>query len=354
MDNLILVINTGSTSTKIGLFDSDVPMFVESIKHSDEDLTVFPDINSQKDFRQNIVLDFLKTRAVSMDMVSAIAARGGLLKPLESGTYLVDEQMVQDLIEAKRGSHASHLSAQIGYSLAMKFGISCYIVDPVSVDEFDPIARYSGHKKFERIMLTHALNMKAVAKNYAKENNKDYSQVTVIVVHLGTGISISVHKNGRMIDAINPTEEGPFSPDRSGGLPVLQVAEFIIQNKMDFKSFSRMVFGDGGLFSYLKTRDFSKVEEMYKNGDKEVAGVVQAMAYQIAKEVGALSTVVKGNVEAILITGGMARADFFVDLISERIKFIAPIRLYPGEDEIRMLAEGVNRILKNEEKAKKY
>jgi butyrate kinase len=227
-------------------------------------------------------------------------------------------------------------------------------VDPVSVDEFESIARYSGHKKFERIMLTHALNMKAVAKNYARENNLDYSQVTVIVVHLGTGISISVHKNGRMIDAINPTEEGPFSPDRSGGLPVLQVAEFIIQNKMDFKSFSRMVFGDGGLFSYLKTRDFSKVEEMYKKGDKEVVGVVQAMAYQVAKEVGALSTVVKGNMEAILITGGMARADFFVDLISERIKFIAPIQLYPGEDEIKMLAEGVNRILKNEEKAKKY
>lgn len=354
MENLILVINTGSTSTKIGLFDLEAPLFVEAIRHSDEELESFPEINSQKEFREKCVLRFLQNREIDLTRLSAIAARGGLLRPLESGTYLVNKRMIEDLVEAKRGSHASHLSAQIGFSIANSCGISCYIVDPISVDEFEPIARYSGHKNFERIMLTHALNMKAVAKRYSKDNKLAYDQVSVIVVHLGTGISVSVHKNGKMIDAINPSEEGPFSPDRSGGLPILQVADFIIQNKLDFKTFSKMVFGDGGLFSYLKTRDFSRVEEMYKEGNKEVIDVVQAMAYQVSKEVGALATVVRGNVDAILITGGMARAEFFVGLIKERIKFLAPIMLYPGEDEIRMLAEGVSRIIKNEEKIKVY
>ena len=349
MGHLILVINTGNTSTKVGIFRGSEPVFIENIRHSDEELSRFKDIHSQKEFREKSVLDFLKSKHIKLEDLSAVAARGGLLRPLESGTYEAIDKMIEDLIESRRGSHASHLSALIGDSLAKSVGISCFVVDPVSVDEMEPIARYSGHKLFEREMLTHALNMKAVAKRYAKENNLDYGDIVLIVVHLGTGVSVSIHKNGRMVDAINPTEEGTFSLDRSGCLPILQVARYIIENKLDYKTFSKMVFGSGGVYSYLNTKDFKKVSGMYQKGDPEAINIVQAMAYQVAKEVGALATVNDGKIDCIIITGGMAHAEFFVDLIKKRIRFIAPIKMYPGEDELRALAEGVNRVLNGEE-----
>lgn len=354
VNNLILIINTGNTSTKIGLYEDTKPILVESIKHSDVELYRFDNTNSQKNFREKIILDFLKRKGIETKDLSAVAARGGLLRPLESGTYIVNEKMLNDLIQAPWGYHASHLSAQIGYSIAQSVEIPCYIVDPISVDELEPAGRYSGHKLFKRAMYTHALNLKAVAKKYSKENNLNYNKITLIVIHLGTGVSISIHKNGRMIDAIDPKEEGSFSIDRSGGLPILQIAKYIIENKMEYQTFEKMVFGSGGLYSYLNTKDFMKVESMYKKGDRETINVVNAMAYQIAKEVGALSTVAKGDVHAIIITGGMAHAKFFVDLITERIGFIAPIKLYPGEDEIRALAEGVSRVLNKEESPKIY
>jgi butyrate kinase len=354
MSNLILVINTGNTSTKVGLFKDYEPVFVESIRHSDEELAQFKDINSQEKFREKLVLDFLKEKNVNLKDLVAVSARGGLLRPMDSGTYEASDKLVQDLVDAKRGSHASHLSAQIGSAIAKSAGIPCYVVDPVSVDEFEPIARYSGHKLFEREMLTHALNMKAVAKRYAKENNLKYKNLVLIVVHLGTGTSVSIHKNGRMADAINPAEEGCFSLDRSGGLPILQVAKYVIENNPDYKTFRKTVFGKGGVFSYLGTMDFVKISEMYKNGDKEVIGVVDAMAYQIAKEVGALATVNCGKIDRILLTGGMANAEFFVNLIKERIQFIAPIESYPGEDEMQALAEGACRVLDKEEEPLVY
>jgi butyrate kinase len=354
MSGLILIINTGNTSTKIGIYKGEKKVFEESIKHSDEDLVNFSDINSQKEYREKLIYDFLKDKNYDINDFSAIAARGGLLKPLASGTYLVNDEMIKDLIEAKRGAHASHLSAQIGYSIANKSGINCYVIDPISVDELSHVARFSGHKLFERIMLSHALNMKAVAKRYAKENNIDYKKLNLIVVHLGTGISISVHTKGRMVDGINSSEEGCFSPDRSGGLPVLQVIRYIDKTNIEIKKLEKMIFGSGGLFSYLNTKNFFKVEEMYKNGDKETIEVVDAMAYQVAKEVGALATVVKGKIDKIIITGGMAYVDFLLKLIIERIDFLAPIKIYPGEDEIEALAEGTLRVLSGEEKALNY
>ena len=354
MEGFLLIINTGNTSTKVGLYKDGDPVVVESIKHPDEDLGRFDHINSQKGFRENVILDFLSSKGVPVTSVIAVAARGGLLRPVESGTYLVDDKMLKDLREGKRGMHASHLSAQIGYDIAKKAGVACYVVDPISVDEFEPIARYSGHKLFERVMLTHALNMKAVVKRYAREHQIDHKDATLIVVHLGTGISVSVHRNGRMIDAVNPREEGPFSPDRSGGLPVLQVLRYVLEEGVDYETFSRMVFGNGGLYSYLGTKDFQKVEDMVQGGDEEAAEVVNAMAYQVSKEVGALATAVFGKVDAILVTGGMARAEFFVELIKERVGFLAPVKLYPGEDEIEALAEGVYRVIRSEEKAKMY
>lgn len=350
----ILVINTGNTSTKIAVFDMETPVFVESIKHSDENLKKFDCINDQILFREKIVLDFLEDKGVDINDLKAVSARGGLLKPLKSGTYIVNQAMLNDLIEGRRGLHASHLSAQIGFSIATKAGINCYITDPISVDELCPLARYSGHPLFERIMLSHALNMKAVCKRYANETGVKYSDLNLIVIHLGTGISVSIHEKGVMIDGINSSEEGTFSPDRSGGLPILQIIKYVIDNKPDYKKFSKSLFGEGGLNSYLNTKDFMKIEEMYMSGDKKTIEVVDAMAYQIAKDTGAMATVSRGNVDRILITGGMANAKFLVKLISDRISFIAPVKLYPGEDEMKSLAEGVARVLKKEEIFRNY
>ncbi len=352
--NPILVINTGNTSTKIGIFNMTDPIFVESIKHSDDELGRFKTINDQIGFREQLILDFLSKKGVDIKDLKAISARGGLLKPLKSGTYLVDKSMIRDLIEAKRGLHASHLSAQIGFQIAEKTGIKCFIVDPISVDEFCPLARYSGHSLFERVMLSHALNMKAVCKRYADESGRKYKDLNLLVIHLGTGISVSIHEKGVMVDSINSSEEGTFSPDRSGGLPILQVLRYAIENNVEYKSFSKKLFGGGGLQSYLNTKDFMKIEEMYKSGNKKTIEVVNAMAYQVAKDVGGMATVVNGKVDNILITGGMAKADFLVDLISDRVSFIAPIKLYPGEDEMKSLAEGVSRVLSGEEVYKTY
>jgi len=351
---LILVINPGNTSTKVAIYDGLEPLCVESIKHADEELSRFADINAQMEFREGLIFDFLHHKAIDPGTIRAIAARGGLLKPLASGTYIVDQQMVDDLVEAKKGSHASNLAAQIGFSMATNLSIPCYIVDPVSVDEAEPLARYTGHRLFSRVMLTHALNMKAVAKRFCGEKRLSYGTVTLLVIHLGTGNSISLHKNGRMIDAINPSEEGPFSMDRSGGLPILQVARYICENSLKYKEFERTVFGSGGLFSYLGTKDFLKVKDKYLAGDTQTVEAVQAMAYQVAKDAGGLATVVAGRVEAILITGGIAHNEFFTDLIRHRVEFIAPVHVYPGEDEMQALAEGVQRVLSGEEKARVY
>jgi len=354
MNKLILIINTGNTSTKIGIYKGEKKQFEESIKHSDKDLEGFSDINSQKDYRENLIYNFLKEKNIDINDLGAIAARGGLLKPLSSGTYLVDDAMIKDLVEAKRGSHASHLSAQIGYSIAKKTNINCYVVDPISVDELAPVARFSGHKLFERIMLSHALNMKAVAKRFAKEKKKDYKKLNLIVIHLGTGISISIHSEGKMIDGINSSEEGCFSPDRSGGLPILQVIRYIDRTGVNLKKLEKTIFGNGGIFSYLNTKNFFKVEELYNEGDAETIKVVEAMAYQVAKETGSFAAVVNGKIDNIIITGGMAYAGFLVDLIKKRINFIAPIEVYPGEDEIEALVEGTLRVLSGEEKPLRY
>jgi butyrate kinase len=351
---MILVINPGNTSTKVAVYDGPTPICVEAIKHSDEELAKFAEINAQKDFREDLIYDFLYSKAIDPAMLRAIAARGGLLKPLASGTYIVDQRMVDDLVEARKGAHASNLAAQIGFSMATKLGITCYIVDPVSVDEAEPLARYSGHVQFTRVMLTHALNMKAVAKRFCAEKDLLYGETTLLVIHLGTGNSLSLHRKGRMIDAVNPSEEGAFSMDRSGGLPILQVARYICEHEIKYKEFERMVFGNGGLYSYLGSKDFLKIRDGYLSGDARTVEVVQAMAYQISKEAGGLATVVDGKVDAILITGGIAFNEFFTELIRRRIEFIAPVHVYPGEDEMQALAEGVFRVLRGEEAAQTY
>ena len=350
----ILVINTGNSSTKVALFSGDSPRFIETIKHPEEVLSAFPSMNSQKEYRATIVLEGLTGKGISTETLGAVAARGGLLKPLLSGTYLVNDSLIADLIEAKRGTHASNLSAQIGKEIADREGINCYVVDPVSVDEYAPLARYSGHALIERVSLSHALNMKRIAKKYSRETGKPYESLNLLVIHMGSGVSISIHSGGRMIDGINSSEEGPFSPDRSGALPVKQYLKYVLNNSLDYAAAEKLIFGNGGLYSYLGTRDFTSVADRYRSGDIRVIEIVSAMAYQVAKEAGALSTVVKGAIDCILITGGMANADFLVDLSSERISFLAPIKTYPGEEEMHALAEGVLRVLRKEEEPLNY
>ena len=353
----ILVINTGNTSTKVGLFEDDRPILIESLKHSQEELDRFADMNDQLGFRTDAVKGWVKRQESAHPeglALSAVVTRGGLLKPLASGTYTVNDAMIRDLVEGKRGSHTSNLSAQIGRKIADPLGIPCFIVDPVSVDEFGPLARYSGHKLFQRESLIHALNMKRIALQFARKSGRPYEKLNLVVIHLGSGISVSIHHGGRMIDSINASEEGPFSPERSGGLPIRQVVKYVLDNGLDYKTFSKMVFGDGGLYSYLGTRDFAPVAERYRAGDAEVIELVQAMAYQVAKDAAAMSSVVNGDVDAILITGGMANVDFLVELIAERIKFIAPVFTIPGEDEMGALAEGAFRVISGIEQAREY
>ncbi len=345
----ILAINPGNTSTKIGSFIQESMSWIETIKHKDEELLPFPSINAQKDFRTNKILEFLTRKGENIEDFKAIACRGGLLKPLKSGTYRVNEKMISDLIKAEIGEHASNLAAQIGYELEMKYKIPAYIVDPVSVDELSPLARYTGHPLFHRRSLSHALNMKAVAKRFCKENGLEYLLQNLLVIHLGTGVSLSIHSRGEMIDIVNPSEEGAFSVDRSGGLPILQVVKYVLENRLTYKEFEKMVFGQGGIFAYLQTKDFSEVSKKYLAGSTREREIVLAMAYQIAKEAGALATVVAGKVDAILITGGIAYNQYFVDLLKEKLKFIAPIFVYPGEEELQALSEGVLRVLKGEE-----
>jgi butyrate kinase len=283
---------------------------------------------------------------------AAVAGRGGLLPPMQCGTYLVDDAMVEELRLARRGEHACNLGALLALRFATAAGVNAYIVDPVTVDEWQPCARITGSPLVERVCIGHALNTKAVARRYALEQGRPYESLRLIVIHMGSGITVSAHRDGRMIDS-NTIEEGPFGPDRSGGLPVRELIKLCYVGRLAQKEMDRMVFGDGGLFAYLGTRDLREVERRIDAGDAKAAQVFDAMIYQIAKEAGAMAAVLEGRVDALLLTGGMAYADRVVERLQRYLQWIAPIRVYPGEDELQALAEGVFRVLTGQEKAKR-
>ncbi len=350
-----LVINPGSTSTKTAIFEDEKLLFKETLRHSEEELSVFDSIASQKDFRKKVILSFVKENGFDIKKLSSVVGRGGLLKPLKSGTYRVNEKMLRDLTEAKRGEHASNLGGLIAYEIASELNIPAFIVDPVSVDEYGELAYYSGLKGLERESLSHALNTKAVAKRYSKEIGKNYNDLKLIVAHLGSGISVSAHIDGQMIDVTNSMEEGAFSPERAGTVPCVKLAKLCFSGKYDLKDVITMLFKKGGIYSYLGTKDFSKVMDMVNSGNSEAKEVVDAMAYQIAKEIGAMATVLRGDVDAIIFTGGMAYEKYFTDLLKERTSFISKnIKIYPGEDELQALNEGALRVLNSEEEVMEY
>lgn len=350
----LLALNPGSSSTKIGVFENDNPLFAKNVKHDESALAAFKDITDQKTLRKQAVLEALSEQGFDPRRLSAVVGRGGLLRPLESGTYRVNEAMLKDLKEAKRGKHASNLGAMIAYEIASQLNVPAFIVDPVSVDEWEPVARLSGLEGLDRECLSHALNTKAVAKRFARVNKRKYKDLRLIVAHLGSGISVSAHLGGRMIDVTNPMEEGAFSTERSGSLPILKLARMCFSGNHTYQDIEKMTFRSGGLASYLGTKDLPEVIKRVATGDEKAKLVLEAMAYQVAKEIGAMATVLSGKVDAILLTGGMAHEAKLCEAVEERVAFIARFYRYPGEDELVALAEGALRVLSGGEKEREY
>lgn len=351
----ILVINPGSTSTKIAVFDGETSVFEKTIRHSSEEVKNFDKIVDQYEFRVGVILGELKNNNFRIEEFSAIAGRGGLLHPIESGTYKVNEGMVQDLLEGRYGEHASNLGAIISKSLGDRYGIPSFIVDPVVVDEMELLARYSGLKGIERKAIWHALNQKAVARLVAKDVGRPYDKLNLIVVHLGGGISVAAHRKGRVVDVNNALNgDGPFAPERAGGLPTISLMDLCLSKKYTYEEMKKMLAGKGGLVSHLGTNSAIEVEKRIADNDEYARLVYEAMAYQVAKSVGEMATVLMGEVDAIVLTGGLANSDILVNWIQERVSFIALVLVYAGEDEMRALALGVLRVLRGEEKEKIY
>ena len=352
----ILTINPGSTSTKIGVFVNLNPIFLKNINHVPEELARFDRITDQFDYRKDIIAAQLNNAEVPHEVVKAVVGRGGLLHPIESGVYEVNERMKQDLRNSPFGEHASNLGGLIADAFAQKLtGVKAYIANPVVVDELDDIARYSGHPLFNRISIFHALNQKAVARSHAKSVMRRYEDMNIIVAHLGGGITVGAHYQGRVIDVNNGLDgEGPFSPERSGTLPVGDLVRACFSGKYTQKEMLQMIKGGGGLVGYLGTNNAYDVEMRITEGDKEAEKIFEAMAYQVAKEIGAMSAVLMGNVDAILITGGIAHSKWFVNKVIERVHKVAPVHVYPGEDEMKALAMNGMRVLTGETIVKVY
>lgn len=350
----VLAVNPGSTSTKFALYVNESPALVKNIRHSDAELAPFRrrPILEQQRFRAKQIEAALSEAGYDIHELSAVVGRGGLLPPAASGTYLVNDDMLQELHLARRGEHASNLGALLADELARKARVRAYIVDPVSVDEWPAHARLSGSTLIERQCLSHALNSKAVAKRYARSCGRPYESLRLIVAHLGSGISVSAHEDGRMIDVTNSREEGAFSTERAGGVPAMQLVELCFSGEYTRKQVETALFREGGLQSYLGTKDLMEVERRIDSGDRKARLVLEAMVYQIAKEVGAMAAVLHGCVDALLLTGGMAHSERLVPAVMAYVSWIAPIVCYPGEDELQALAEGALRVLRGEEEAR--
>ncbi|NLJ80631.1 MAG: butyrate kinase [Firmicutes bacterium] len=349
----ILVINPGSTSTKAAIYDDETALFVEAVEHSQEELAQYAEIRDQFSLRKETILSLLAAQNVNLKSVTAIVARGGLLPPVKAGAYRVNEDMVYQLKYEPQNEHASNLGAVIAHELATELGIEAYVYDSVTVDELEPIARITGLPEMERKGMGHNLNMRASALKYARRLGRPYPELSLIVVHLGGGITLSLHKRGRMIDMISD-DEGPFSPERAGGLPGFQLIEMATAPGYDCKKMMTKVKRFGGLMAYFGTTDAREVEAKIKSGDKKAALVYEAMAHNVAKNIGKLAVVVAGNLDAIILTGGIAHSAMLTGWIKERVDFIAPVEVLPGENEMEALAYGALRVIRGEEKAREF
>ena len=337
----------------MALYVNERPDFVKNVRHSDAEMAQFHGrpILDQQQFRSAQIEAALTEAGHNASELDAVVGRGGLLPALASGTYVVNEEMLEELRLSRRGEHAANLGAFLAYAIAHKAGtqIQAYVVDPVSVDEWPECARLSGSALLERQCLSHALNSKAVAKRYARERGERYESLRLIVAHLGSGISVSAHENGLMVDVTNSREEGAFSTERAGGVPAMQLVELCFSGKYTQKQVEALLFREGGLYSYLGTKDLVEVERRIVDGEAKAKSVFDAMAYQMAKEVGAMAAVLRGRVDAVLLTGGMAHSERLVSRLTESVSWIAPVTVYPGEDELKALMEGALRVLRREE-----
>lgn len=356
MPIVLFILNPGSTSTKTALFRDQQCLFEETVRHQPSDLPA-DSVMAQLPFRLSAVIDALNrslsASGLKTDDLSAIVGRGGLLRGVAGGTYLVSQAMLDDLKIARYGEHASNLGAFIAEDIALRYGLSAYIVDPPSVDEMADIARYTGLPGFRRQSIFHALNQKAVARLIAADLGKPYDQLNLIVAHLGGGITVGAHQAGRVIDVNDALQEGPFSPERSGTLPTRQLTDFCLDGPKDRKTVYRMLVGQGGLFAYTGSTDFRTIEELSASRP-DYLELIKAMAYQIAKEIGAMAAVLSGRVDAVILTGGLAHSAMLTGLITDRVSGFAPVKIHPGEDELSALANGVIRVLEGREKFKTY
>ncbi|MCX8159698.1 MAG: butyrate kinase [Candidatus Saccharicenans sp.] len=351
----ILVINPGSTSTKIAVFDDETEVFKVNLSHPLEEIHKYARIIDQFEFRKDVIMQELARAGIPKESLRAVVGRGGLLRPIPSGTYTVTEKMLEDLRAEVQGEHASNLGAMIAHTIASELNIPAFIVDPVVVDELEEVARITGLPMIRRRSILHALNQKKVARQAARDIGKPYEELNLIVVHLGGGISVGAHRKGKVVDVNNALNgDGPFAPERAGSLPAADLVELCFSGQYTKSEIKKMLAGKGGIVAHLGTNDMRAVEEMVKKGDPKATLVIQAMAYNVAKWIGVMATVLEGKVDGIVLTGGLAYYRDFVEMIKSRCQFIAPFHIYPGEDEMRALLEGALRVLRGEEKARIY
>jgi len=351
----ILTINPGSTSTKVAVFNDLKRIAKATIRHEDSEMLKLDTLAEQLPIRQNLIREFLDEYDIALDSIDGFIGRGGLLRPLESGLYTVNETMIQELTENRYGTHASNLGGLIANALAKEVGKKAYIADPVVVDEMQKVAKMTGLNGVERRSLFHALNQKAVARKYAEKVNIPYEDLHLIVAHLGGGISVGYHKQGKVVDVNNALDgDGPFSPERTGSLPVASVLDMAFSGEFTKDELKKMVSAYGGMFSYLNTKDAEEVSDMIASGRVEATKVVKAMVYQIAKEIGALYAITKGNIDAIILTGGLAYNQDIIQPLIEIIDHLADITVYPGENELEALAFNMYHLLSGNIEAKKY
>ncbi len=356
MDYLQLVINPGSTSTKVALYLNDKLIQEATLRHDVHELEKFDSLIGQLDFRRKVILDFLVEHKYRLSQIDVFVGRGGMLRPLKhGGTYLVTEKMLDDLRNCRYGTHASNLGALLASSFAKPLNRPAYIVDPVVIDEFEDIARVSGQKLIERKSIFHALNQKATAKRYAKSCGKHYEDMNLIVCHLGGGISVGLHKQGRVIDVNNALGgDGPFSPERTGTIPTFPLVDLCFSGKYTEEEIKKLLVGKGGLVSYLGTNSGKVIEDRIAQGDTKAQFYFEAMGYNVVKEIGAMYFACRAKVDAVLITGGLAYSKYFINYIKSYLDKICTVHVYPGEDEMRALAEGTLRTLQKEEKLQAY
>ena len=351
----LLIINPGSTSTKIGVYEGEKEILEETLRHSAEEILKYDTIFDQLDFRKEVILKVLKEKGIDINELDAVVGRGGMLKPIEGGTYEVNEAMVEDLKIGVQGPHASNLGGILSNEIAKEIGKRAFIVDPVVVDEMEDVARLSGVPELPRKSKFHALNQKAVAKRYAKEHNTSYEDVNLIVVHMGGGVSVGAHRKGRVIDVNNALDgDGPFSPERAGGVPSGELLEMCFSGKYSKEEVYKKLVGKGGFVAYANTNDARDLIKLSQEGDEKGSLIFDAFIYQIAKEIGSMAVVLDGEVNAIVLTGGIAYSDYVTNAINKKVKWIAPMVVYGGEDELLALAQGAIRVLDGVEEAKIY